>query len=43
MEENKSAKNYVILRDCQKLEPFKESGLNETNMDVVLENPTGIL
>lgn len=43
LEENKSAKIYIILRDFKKLAPFKESGLNETNMDVVLKDPTGIL
>lgn len=42
LEQNKSANVYVKLRDFQKLAPFKESGLNETNMDIVVKDPTGI-
>lgn len=41
LEQNKSANVYVKLRDFQKLAPFKESGLNETNMDIVVKDPTG--
>lgn len=43
LEENKSATFCVKLRDFQKRSPFKASGLNETNMDVVVKDPTGIL
>lgn len=43
LEENKSATFYVKLRDFKKLAPFKESGLKETNLDIVVKDPTGIL
>lgn len=42
LEQNKSVNVYVKLRDFQKLAPFKESGLKETNMDIVMKDPTGI-
>lgn len=43
LEENKSATFYVKLRDFQKKGPFKDGGLNESNIDVVVKDPTGIL
>lgn len=42
LKENKSANFYVKLRDFQNMAPFKEIGIHETNMDVVVKNPTGI-
>lgn len=42
LEENKSATFHVKLRDFQKLAPFKEGGLNETNMNVVVKDPIGL-
>lgn len=42
LEENKSATFHVKLRDFQNLTPFKERGLNETNMDVVVKDPIGL-
>lgn len=43
LDENKSATFYVKLRDFKKLPPFKECGLNETILDIVVKDPTGIL
>lgn len=42
LEKNKSATFHVKLRDFQNLAPFKERGLNETNMDVVVKDPIGL-
>lgn len=42
LEENKSATFHVKLRDFQNLAPFKERGLNETDMDVVVKDPKGL-
>lgn len=42
LEKNKSATFHVKLRDFQNLSPFKERGLNETNMDVVVKDPKGL-
>lgn len=42
LKENKSATFYVKLRDFQNMAPFKENGIHETNMDVVVKNLTGI-
>uniref|UniRef100_A0A8W8MAW6 Uncharacterized protein n=1 Tax=Magallana gigas TaxID=29159 RepID=A0A8W8MAW6_MAGGI len=39
LEKNKSATFHVKLRDFQNLSPFKERGLNETDMDVVVKDP----
>lgn len=41
LEVNKST-FQVKLRDFQNLAPFKERGLNETNIDVVVKDPIGL-
>lgn len=43
LEKNKSETFYVKLRDFQNHAPFKESRLNEINMDVIVKDSTGIL
>lgn len=40
--ENESATFYVKLREFQNLAPFKERGLNETNINVVIKDPIGL-